>query len=90
MTTDDVVNLASHRTLQSVWDRWSSSGPTLGERMAPWGVALFGAELLICGLTRRSWRRVGLVVGGVGVLACSALGVCSAPSSNVIASAGRV
>ena len=85
MTTDDVVHVASPRTLQRVWDRRGSSAPTLDERMAPWGVAIFGADLLICGATRRSWRRVGLVVGGVGLLACSALGFCSEPSSNAIA-----
>jgi hypothetical protein len=90
MTTDDVVSVLSHRTPQSVWDRRGSSGPTLDERLAPWGVAIFGADLLICGATRRSWRGVGLVVGGVGLLACSALGFCSAPSSNAIAGDGGV
>jgi hypothetical protein len=90
MTTDAVVKLPSHRTPQSIWDRRGSSGPTLEERMAPWGVAIFGAELLIFGATRRSWRGVGLVVGGVGLLACSALGFCSALPSNAIARNGGV
>ena len=86
---DDVVNLArhrtlDHRTLDSVWDRGASSGSTL-ERMAQWGVAIFGTELLICGVTRRSWGRVALVAGGAGLLACSALGFCSASSSDATA-----
>ena len=81
---DDLVNRARHRTLDSVWDRGASSGSTL-ERMAQWGVAIFGTELLICGVTRRSWGRVALVAGGAGLLACSALGFCSASSSNTTA-----
>ena len=81
---DDLVNLAPHRTVASVWDRWASSGSTL-ERMAQWGVAIFGTELLIYGVTRRSWGRVTLVAGGAGLLACSALGFCSGSSSNAIA-----
>ena len=88
MTTDDVV---SRRIASNSAARLGSTGlerPTLDERMAPWGVAIFGADLLICGATRRSWRRVGLVVGGVGLLACSALGFCSVPSSNAIAGDG--
>ena len=77
MGTDNAVNLASHRSAQSVWDRRGWSGVTIEERVAPWAIALGGVAMMAHGATRRSLGGVSLMLGGAGLIACSALGLCN-------------
>jgi len=70
-------NLMSHRAAASVWDRRGWTGLTVEERVGPWLVSFLGAGLLAYGATRRSWRGVWYMIGGVSLISGVMAGLCN-------------
>jgi hypothetical protein len=77
MESKRALNLISHRSPQSIWDKRGWQGETIEERLGPWLASVAGASLLAYGATRRSWRGVGLMMGGVALMGCAAAGLCN-------------
>ena|SRR5438477_895536 len=77
MESKRALNLISHRSAQSIWDKRGWQGETIEERLGPWFVSAAGTGLLAYGATRRSWRGAWLMMGGVALIACAAAGLCN-------------
>jgi uncharacterized membrane protein len=77
MESNRALNLISHRSPQSIWDKRGWQGATIEERIGPWLASVVGTGILAYGATRRSWRGVWLMVGGVALIGCAAAGLCN-------------
>ena len=77
MESEQALNLISHRSPQSIWDKRGWQGETVEERLVPWLASAAGAGLLAYGATRRSWRGAWLMMGGVALIGCAAAGLCN-------------
>ena len=83
MDRDNSRNLECHRDSRSVWDKRGWSGVTLEERLGPWIVSLTGAGLLVAGERRRSLLGIQLMLGGAGLIACAAAGLCNPRQASI-------
>ena len=83
MDSNHAGNLACHRAARSVWEKRGWSGVTIEERVGPWLVSLAGAAMVIAGTRRRSWRGVQFMIGGAGMIACAAAGLCNPRHATV-------
>ena len=77
MDWDEAPNLSAHRATASVWERRGWQGRTVEERVGPWLVSLAGAGLFSYGASRRSWRGVWWMIGGLGLIGAAAVGLAN-------------
>jgi hypothetical protein len=81
--SNDHPNMRRHRSAHTVWDRRGWTGVTPEERLLPPLIAIAGASLIACGMSRRTWRGAFWCGVGIGLAVCAAAGLCDPRSASV-------